>query len=295
MKVKELLQQQTEKMVAAVTEETAEAKTTEAQEVCRLLLAFVLQCQPKELRFNREKAVSGLQQQQFIALCEKAAAGYPVQYLVGEQEFMSLPFAVGEGVLIPRWETELLVEKALNLLPSNTPILAADICTGSGAIGVSLCYYLPACYCFAVDISEKALHFARKNSERNKVADRMAFLQGDLLMPLQERQRQYPSFALDIILSNPPYVTKEEMVQLPRNVHYEPSLALYGGEDGLDFYRRLAKESPALLKQGGWLCVECGYQQGQAIAYLWEQNGFTNVDILPDYAGKDRMVIGQKK
>lgn len=295
MKIKEILQQQINGMVLAVTEENLEAKTAEAREVCRLLLAFVLHCVPKELHFCGDKEISPEQAQQFTALCAKAQTGYPVQYLTGEQEFMSLPFIVGEGVLIPRWETELLVEKALTLLPSKEPVVIADICTGSGAIGVSLCHYLPACYCFAVDISEKALSYAKENGKRNRVAERMAFLQGDLLAPLQERKRQYPNFALDMILSNPPYVTKAEMAALPQNVGYEPALALYGGEDGLDFYVRLAKESPALLKPGGWLCVECGYTQGNAIQSLWLENGFSNVAVLPDYAGKDRMVIGQKK
>lgn len=282
-------------MIAAVPKAEQEAKTAEAREVCRLLLAFVLHCPANELRLRQEEELTAVQAEQFMALCQQAQAGYPVQYLIGEQEFMGLPFSVGEGVLIPRWETELLVEKALELLPKDSPVLVADICTGSGAIGVSLCKYLPMGYCFGVDISERALAYAKENSRRNGVQERMTFVLGDLLLPLQERKEQYPNFALDMILSNPPYVTDTEMAMLPKNVSYEPSLALYGGEDGLDFYRRLAVESPGLLKVGGWLCVECGYAQGQAIKELWELNGLQNVKICRDYAGKDRMVIGQKK
>ena len=262
MKLKEIWRQQAAEMVAAAPEEEQEAKAAEAWEVCRLLLAFVLHCEAKELRLRQEVELSAAEAERFTALCMRAKKGYPVQYLTGEQEFMSLPFSVGEGVLIPRWETELLVEKALALLPKDEPILLADICTGSGAIGVSLCHYLPLAYCFAVDMSEIALAYAKENSRRNRVQDRMTFLQGDLLTPLKERQRQSASFALDMILSNPPYVTEAEMKALPENVRHEPSLALYGGEDGLDFYRRLAVDGPALLKKGGWLCVECGYTQG---------------------------------
>lgn len=282
-------------MIAAVPKAEQEAKTAEAREVCRLLLAFVLQCPANELRLRQEEELTAGQAEQFMALCQQAQAGYPVQYLIGEQEFMGLSFSVGAGVLIPRWETELLVEKALELLPKDSPVLVADICTGSGAMGVSLCHYLPQAFCFAVDISAIALGYAKENSRRNQVQNRMTFLQGDLLHPLLEMKRQSAGFALDMILSNPPYVTGQEMNELPENVRYEPSLALYGGEDGLDFYRRLAVESPGLLKVGGWLCVECGYAQGQAIKELWELNGLQNVEICRDYAGKDRMVIGQKK
>ncbi|MCI8335654.1 MAG: peptide chain release factor N(5)-glutamine methyltransferase [Peptococcaceae bacterium] len=294
MKIKEIWQQQASTLAAALIEENQEAKAAEAEEICRLLLAFVLHCEPKELRLRQEEELTAAAETEFLVLCGRAAAGYPVQYLTGEQEFMGLSFFVGEGVLIPRWETELLVEKALTLLPKKSPVTIADICTGSGAIGVSLCHYLPLCHCFAVDISEAALAYAGKNSRRSQVGERMTFLQGDLLAPLQVLQQQNSGFALDMILSNPPYVTAAEMANLPENVRYEPSLALYGGEDGLYFYRRLASEGPALLKDEGWLCVECGYTQGEAIKKLWQLGGLQSVEICRDYAGKDRMVIGQK-
>ena len=295
MKIKEIWQRQAFALAAVIKEENQEAKAAEADEVCRLLLAFVLHCEPKELRLRQEEELTAAAETEFLVLWGRAAAGYPVQYLTGEQEFMGLSFSVGEGVLIPRWETELLVEKALTLLPKQLSVTIADVCTGSDAIGVSLCHYLPLCHCFAVDISDAALGYAGENSRKNQVRERMTFLQGDLLAPLQAQQKQDSSFALDMILSNPPYVTAEEMAVLPENVRYEPSLALYGGEDGLHFYRRLAAEGPALLKDGGWLCVECGYSQGQAIKKLWELGGLQQVEILQDYGGKDRMVIGQKK
>lgn len=295
MKIKEIWRQQVAEMVATVPETEQEAKTAEAWEVCRLLLAFVLHCEAKELRLRQEEELSAAEAEQFTALCSRAKEGYPVQYLTGDQEFMSLSFSVGEGVLIPRWETELLVEKALTLLPKDEPVLLADICTGSGAIGVSLCHYLPLAYCFAVDMSETALAYAKENGRRNQVQNRMTFLQGDLLGPLQEQKKGVLGFALDMILSNPPYVTEQEMAKLPKNVRHEPTLALYGGSDGLDFYRRLAAEGPALLKKGGWLCVECGYTQGASIKELWAQSGLQRIEICQDYAGKDRMVIGQKK
>lgn len=295
MKIKEAWRQQAAEIAVAVPEREQEAKAAEAREICRLLLAFVLHCEAKELRLRQEEMLTADEFVQFTALCEKAKNGYPVQYLTGEQEFMSLSFSVGKGVLIPRWETELLVEKALALLPKDKPVLLADVCTGSGAIGVSLCHYLPQAYCFGVDISGVALNYAQINVGKNHVQDRMILLLGDLLVPLQERQKQYPDFALDMILSNPPYVTAQEMKALPDNVRHEPDIALYGGGDGLDFYRRLAAESPALLKEGGWLCVECGCDQGQAVKELWERSGLQKVEICRDYAGKDRVVMGQKK
>lgn len=295
MKIKEIWQQQAFALAAVIEEENQEAKAAEALELCRLLLAFVLHCKPKELRLRQEEELTAAEETEFLALCGKAGTGYPVQYLLGEQEFMGLSFTVGEGVLIPRWETELLVEKALTLLPKESPALVADVCTGSGAIGVSLCHFLPLCYCFGVDISDGALGYACENSRKNRVQERMTFLQGDLLEPLLEQQKRHAGFALDMIISNPPYVTAREMTALPENVRHEPSLALYGGDDGLDFYRRLAAESPALLKTGGWLCVECGYRQGQAVKDLWSQQGFYHIEICQDYSGKDRMVIGQKK
>lgn len=295
MKLKELWRQQAAELAAAAPETEQEAKAAEAAEICRLLLAFVLHIPVQQVRLRQEQELTPTEAEKFTALCQQIKAGNPVQYVIGEQEFMSLPFAVGEGVLIPRWETELLVEKALTLLPKERPVRLADICTGSGAIGVSLCHCLPLAYCFAVDISPEALQYARENSRKNKVDARMTFLQGDLLGPIGELWQWEGVCQLDMILSNPPYVTAEEMAALPQHVRCEPSLALYGGADGLDFYRRLAAESLDFLVEGGWLCVECGYTQGMAVKELWERHGLQAVEVCQDYSGKDRIVIGQKK
>jgi release factor glutamine methyltransferase len=223
------------------------------------------------------------------ALLERRAAGEPIQYITGEAEFYGLPFAVTRDVLIPRPETEHLVEEVLRLaaeLPEG-PLQIADIGTGSGAIAVALARSLPRAHLDATDLSPDALGIARKNAERNGVAGRIDFLEGDLLAPLAGRSFQ-------MIASNPPYVPLGDVDGLAVEVReYEPHAALFAGQDGLDVYRRLVPEAHAHLAAGGWLVMEIGYGQQAAIAGLLEGIGYSGIHFVADYQGIPRVACGQ--
>ncbi|SDJ88042.1 peptide chain release factor N(5)-glutamine methyltransferase [Natronincola ferrireducens] len=226
---------------------------------------------------------------------EKRLNRMPVQYIVNHQEFMGLDFWVEEGVLIPRGDTEILVEKVLELYNSNSfpeTINIVDIGTGSGAISVSLAKFIEKSKVYAIDISSKALEIATKNARNNKVEDRITFLLGSLFDPL-EKQKLEGTF--NFVVSNPPYIPDSTIETLSREVKdYEPSLALAGGEDGLDFYRAIVEEAPFFLKPKGWLAFEIGYDQGKALEKMMEQAGFSHVQVIKDLAGMDRVAIGRK-
>ncbi|KJS19478.1 MAG: hypothetical protein VR72_18705 [Clostridiaceae bacterium BRH_c20a] len=223
----------------------------------------------------------------FTELVKLRHAGEPLQYLLGTQSFMGLDFLVNKNVLIPRSDTEVLVEETISLARKlQWPLRILDLCTGSGAIAISLAKYLLEAEVTAVDISREALQTAQANAELHNVDQRVKILQGDLFHPIG-------CDTFHIITSNPPYITTAEMVKLPDDVKKEPSLALWGGEDGLDFYRRIIKESRQYLKAPGWLLVEIGWLQGERVKELFEKNGFTECQIIKDWAGHDRVVTGR--
>lgn len=225
----------------------------------------------------------------YLRLVEERKQGKPVQYLTGHQEFMSLDFAVGEGVLIPRPDTEILVERVLELLKGIERPKIADLCTGSGAIGVSLAYYKKDADVYATDLSKDALIYCRANALNNSVMDRFKILEGNLAEPLFLEGLEGE---LNALVCNPPYISKREMESLPASVRcYEPHLALYGGEEGLDFYEKILNDAPRLLKKGGILAFEIGYNQGEALKKMIEGTGkFTDINIEKDLAGFDRCV-----
>lgn len=208
----------------------------------------------------------------------------PLQHLTGEQEFMGYPFLVNEHVLIPRQDTECLVEAAVKQIKKKSGnITMLDLCTGSGCIAVSLKKLLPKAHVTATDLSKEALAVAKENAGRLQ-AD-ISFLQGDLFEPVTGQ--------FDLIVSNPPYIEAETIGTLMPEVRdHEPRQALCGGADGLDFYRRIAKEAPAYLKPGGALYLEIGCEQGKAVMALLLENGFEKVSCLQDLAGLDRIVCG---
>jgi release factor glutamine methyltransferase len=223
-------------------------------------------------------------------LLQRRCDGEPIQYIFGETEFYGLPFSVAPGVLIPRPETEHLVEKVLELaaqLP-RTGLQIADIGTGSGAIAVALAHSLPEARVFATDLSPQALSIAESNARRNSVASRIAFLEGDLLSPLAGRQFQ-------IIASNPPYIPLADRDSLSVEVReFEPHAALFAGDDGLETYRRLIPQAFPLLVPGGWLALEIGYGQQPAIVSMLELTGYRELQFLPDYQGIPRVACGKK-
>lgn len=216
-------------------------------------------------------------------LVKRRVAGEPVAYICGEKEFMGLAFKVTPAVLVPQPDTETLVEAVIERLRGKKSPRIADICTGSGAIALALAHYLPETSVAATDISADAVSIAKENAETLGLSERVRFLEGDLLAPLAGE-------TFDAIVSNPPYIPGADIEGLPREVRAEPRLALDGGADGLDFYRRLVGESAALLNDGGFLAVECGDTQAGAIVEM-AVDAFGKTEIVRDIADKERVVV----
>ena len=217
-------------------------------------------------------------------MVKRRTAGEPVAYICGEKEFMGLAFKVTPSVLVPQPDTETLVEAAIERLWGKKSPQIADICTGSGAIALALAHYLPGASVAATDISTEAVSIAKENAESQSLSERVRFFEGDLLDPLTGE-------TFDAIVSNPPYIPSADIEGLPREVRAEPRLALDGGADGLDFYRRLVGESAALLNDGGFLAVECGDTQAGAIVEMAATGGFDKTEIVRDLADKERVVV----
>ncbi len=257
----------------------------------RILLAHVLKCKKVDLLVRHEEQPEEVDRARFRELIRRRVDGWPVAYLVGEKEFYSLPFEVSPAVLIPRPETETLVLEALRLLKPLKDPAVLDLCTGSGCVAVAVAHQKKEARVTAADISPDALDVARRNAERNKVAGRVTFLQGDLFTPLPA------GAAFDLVASNPPYVTTAEIATLAPDVReHEPHLALDGGPDGLAFYRRIAAGVGPFLKPGGWLVVEIGAAQEAAVRALFEQRPELEPGpTLKDTAGLPRVVTAKRR
>lgn len=257
----------------------------------QVLLAHVLEVDRTTLLVHPERQLPASLWENYRQALKKRATGYPLQYLTGYQEFMSLDFLVSPQVLIPRGDTEVLVEKLLSYREeranSSRILHLVDVGTGSGAIAVSLAHYWPELQITAVDISPTALALARQNAQRHEV--KIEFIQGDLLTPLLDSKREF-----DFIVSNPPYIPTQDLAKLPMDVRQEPVGALDGGEDGLDYYRRLLTQSQSLLVPGGILALEIGWDQGEGVRALMENKGYQMIEIGQDYAGRDRIIAGVK-
>jgi release factor glutamine methyltransferase len=226
------------------------------------------------------------QAKRFVEFFERRYTGEPIQYITGECEFYGLPFRVTRDVLIPRPETEHLVEKVLALAANFPNPRVVDIGTGSGAIAVALAHHLPHATITAIDLSATALTVAEQNAKRNRVAIR--FIEGDLLTPVASEQ-------FDILVSNPPYVPEPDRSTLSVEVRdHEPALALFAGSDGLDIYRRLIPQAFASLIPGGFLALEIGYGQSPAIANLLATSGFHQIEFLPDLQQIPRVALAQR-
>lgn len=221
-------------------------------------------------------------------MAQRRAFGEPLQYILGEWEFFGMRLFVGPGVLIPRPDTETLVETVLGWCRGRENPRILDLCTGSGCIALALQRHLPGAEVHAIDLSEAALTYARRNAAYHALE--VVFHQGDVLGGeiLQDCGK------FDVIVSNPPYLTAEEMTQLQQEIRHEPEMALAAGEDGLQFYRGIAERWQAALVPGGLLAVEIGEQQGEAVAGILARQGFGSIRILKDYARHDRVVTGTK-
>lgn len=244
------------------------------------LLEYAAHCTRNEYFLRPEKEVLPQEKQLYRTLIRKRSAHIPLQYLTGSQEFMGLSFFVDENVLIPRQDTEILVEEAIRALGSGMRVL--DVCTGSGCILLSLLKLCAGLEGTGTDLSEKALQVAGENARRLGVE--ASFVQGDLFEPVSGKY--------DCIVSNPPYIASREVDVLMEEVRdHEPRMALDGGEDGLYFYRKIVAQSPKYLKDRGRIFLEIGFDQGEAVAGLLAP-AFDEVRIVQDLAGLDRVVCG---
>lgn len=249
----------------------------------QLLLAHVLSCSTSYLYTWPEKALSQQQQTALLALLELRKLGHPVAYLTGQRGFWTLDLQVNKHTLIPRPDTELLVEKAMEKITDDTWV--SDLGTGSGAIVLALASERPQTRFFACDYSSQALNIAKANAKQNQI-DNVCFWQGDWLAAIA-------SNSLDIIVSNPPYIEQDDPHMQQGDVKFEPEQALVSGCDGLDDARLIIARAAVCLRQQGWLLLEHGHQQAQSVAAIMQSQGFNNITGYQDYGGNDRVTIGQ--
>lgn len=258
-----------------------------------VLLAHVLEKQRIYLYVHFDEPLQPGELAAYREMIKKRVLRVPVAQILGEKEFMGLTFKVTADTLVPRPDTEILVQAAvdrLRAMAGEEPLRFADIGTGSGAICLSVLHYLAGTVADTVDISPAARAVAEENAASLGLADRITFHTGDLLQPLS-------GISFAAILSNPPYIPEADIAKLAPEVRLkEPHTALSGGQDGLDFYRRLAEEAPAMLVPGGFTAFEVGIHQAGDVADLLKANPLIDrTEILPDYAGIDRVVVGWRK
>lgn len=223
------------------------------------------------------------QEEAFLSAAEKRAGGYPLQYIIGNWDFYGRKFFVGEGVLIPRPETELLCDFVLKHYSRSVPPRIVDLCSGSGCIAITLAKGLPGADVTAVELYEGAFEYLSRNNALH--GNCVKTVRGDALVPFGE---------FDCIVSNPPYVTGSEMLELQKEVTFEPETALFGGTDGLDFYRAIAKNWFGNLASGGVIAFEIGDTQGEEVKNILAESGYHNAAVMQDYEGRDRVVTAVK-
>ena len=251
-----------------------------------ILLAHVLGWRRLSLYIDAEKVLPLESILRFNELITRRLEGIPVAYLTGAKEFMGLTFAVNKNVLIPRPETELLTEGVGEFLRGlGGEVTFADLGTGSGAIAISILKFVKSARACAVDVSAEALEVAKFNAQKFHVEDRIEFYCGDLFAPLEGK-------IFNAVVSNPPYIPSGELETLQAEVKSEPRLALDGGKDGLEFYRRIISDAPRFLMAGGLLAVEIGINQAAAVKALMTATNFGGVEVLKDLAGIERIVAG---
>lgn len=255
-----------------------------------VLLAHILNKKRIQLYVDFDLPLQKEEMDKYRDLIYKRAHHVPVAYLTGIKEFMSLEFDIDENVLIPRPETEQLVENIIEYCQDNkiTEPNIVDIGTGSGVIAISLAHYMNESRVLGIDISDTALRVAKKNIEKHQLGDRVKVVQGNILEPLIRIGKDN----VDIIVSNPPYINERDMKELSKEVKKEPRLALVAGYDGLKYYRQIIPQAEKILKGGGLLALEIGNKQGEEIKKLL-QSSWHSIDIKQDYAGYDRMIFAK--
>lgn len=279
MKIEESLK----KAIKDLKENKIEEPTLKA----RLLLAYVLKIKKEYLICHEDELIKEKNQEEYEKAIEKLIKGYPLQYITNHQEFMKLDFYVDENVLIPRADTEITVEEVISYCKKEEKkYKILDLCTGSGAIAISLAKYIPNCEITAVDISKLALEIAKKNAKENGI-ENITWVLSDLFFEVQGK--------FDIIVSNPPYIKKEVIKTLDKQVQKEPILALDGGEDGLLFYKEIIQKAPEYLEKCGAIFLEIGYDQKEEVINLIKKNNqYKEVECKKDLGRNDRMIMAKK-
>lgn len=250
-----------------------------------LIVRTVLNLEPIDLVIKSKKEVSEKDKEKVYSFAQRRCKNEPLQYILGVQEFMGLEFEVNENVLVPRADTETLVEEVLK---QHKGMNVLDICSGSGCIALGIAHFNKNAYVTGVDISEEALKVAEKNAEKLKLSDRVRFEKCDIM-------NEVPQGSYDVVVSNPPYIETGEIEKLQKEVKdFEPRIALDGGADGLVFYGRICSFAEKLLQKDGKLYFEVGFGQAEAVANMMRENGLKNIRQIKDLCGIERVVCGER-
>ena len=261
-----------------------ENKIEEPINKAKRLLAFTLNVTKEYLLINYQEEIPKEKVKTYNENIEKLISGEPIQYIIGKQEFMGIEFIVNKNVLIPQPDTEILVEKSIEIAKTYEKPKILDLCTGSGAIAVSMGEIFPQAIIYASDISKEALLIAKTNDKSNKIK----FIQSDMFENIEEK--------FDIIVSNPPYIKTEEIKKLSKEVQNEPNIALDGGKDGLQFYKEIIEQAYNYLNKNGYICLEIGEDQKEGVTKLIENNRhYKDIKTYKDLNKNDRVIIFKKK
>lgn len=277
MTIKELLNQG----IIMLKNEDVDAPKNKA----KAILSYTLKKPREYIIIYDQKEVTTEERNEYVKNIKRLILGEPLQYITGVQEFMKLNFCVTKDVLIPQPDTEILVEEVISIAKKIVNPIILDLCTGSGAIAVSLAKYIPNVKIIALDISQKALEIAKQNAKLNGVLNSIEFIDSNLFEKVKNQK-------FDIIVSNPPYIPTNEIKTLPKDVRQEPQIALDGGKDGLDFYRKIFQNGFKYLKRQGYLCVEIGYNQKiDVLKILNSQKRYIETYCKKDLCQNDRVIV----
>lgn len=274
----------------ALKQGMSKLKSTESPKLkARLLMQYILKQTRQYVIVNDMKELDEMQEKQYFEAIDKIKKGFPIEHITHQKEFMKLNFFVDENVLIPRQDTEILVEEVIKIANKIGANKILDLCTGSGAIGISLAKYLNNCGLTLVDISKEAMQIAKKNANINEVESKITFIHSNLFDNLESQK-------FDIIVSNPPYIKTEAIKHLEKQVKKEPYIALNGGQDGLDFYKKIIKKAYKYLNKGGYLCLEIGFDQKYDVIELIEnEERFEQTYSKKDLYDNDRIIVTKLK